>query len=81
MSVRLILLSERAVDDGTLEVIRDGLLFWREHLGRRIAVAFEGGFVLARSLGEGIQVARALRHYRNYLELIFAVKPAPSPTI
>lgn len=85
------------VEDETLDVIRDALLFWREHLGRRIAAAvahrpprievdphaladqllaaYEGGFVLARSLGEGGQVARALQHYRNYLELLFAVEP------
>ena len=90
------------VEPETLAVIREALLFWREHLGRRIAAAiahqpprievdpeeladqllaaFEGGFVMARSLGEGDQVAKAVRHWRNYLELLFAVEPAAQPS-
>lgn len=86
------------VEDDTLQVIREALLYWREHLGCRVAAAcavrpprievdpeeladqllaaFEGGFVLARSLGEGDLVASAVRHYRNYLELLFSAEPA-----
>ncbi len=46
-----------------------------ESLADQITVAFEGGYVLARSVGERGAVARALEHYRNYVELLFA--PAP----
>lgn len=35
-------------------------------------VIFEGAFVLARTTGERGAVATQLRHYRNYLELLFA---------
>jgi TetR/AcrR family transcriptional repressor of nem operon len=45
----------------------------------QLLVSFEGGFVMARSLNEGDQVAKALRHYRNYLELLFALEAAPEP--
>lgn len=89
------------VEDETLGVIRDALLFWREQLGRRVAAAlearppridvdadelvdqllaaFEGGFVLARSLGDDGQVAQAVRHYRNYLELLFGLEAEHRP--
>ncbi len=42
-----------------------------ESLADTFTVVIEGGFVVARILGEPAVLARQLRHYRNYLELLF----------
>jgi len=42
-----------------------------ELLADQMTVAFEGGFVMARSLGEPRAVARAVEQYRDYVELLF----------
>ena len=38
----------------------------------------EGSFVLSKALGDPRVVAEQLGHYRNYVELLFAAKPAPT---
>ncbi len=45
-----------------LDALADGLL-----------VAFEGGFIMGRMLEEPEQLARQLRNYRTYLELLFGL--------
>jgi TetR/AcrR family transcriptional repressor of nem operon len=42
-----------------------------EELADQFSAIFEGGFVLSKSLHEGQPLVTALRHYRNYLELLF----------
>jgi TetR/AcrR family transcriptional regulator, transcriptional repressor for nem operon len=37
-----------------------------------MTVALEGAFIVARMMGEPVMVAEHLRHYRNYLELLFS---------
>lgn len=44
-----------------LDTLADGLL-----------VAFEGGLILGRVLGEPMATVQHLRHYRNHLELLFS---------
>ena len=36
-----------------------------------VTVLFEGAFIVSRSTGESSTVAAQLRHFRNYLELLF----------
>jgi hypothetical protein len=36
-----------------------------------ITVIFEGAFILSKTLGSPAVVARQLRHFRNYLELLY----------
>lgn len=43
-----------------------------EELADQMTVAFEGGFIMARSLGEPHAAVLALEHYRNYVQLLFA---------
>lgn len=42
-----------------------------ESVADLVTVIFEGAFVVARSTGESDMIADQLRHYRNYLELLF----------
>lgn len=42
-----------------------------EGLADQFMVAFEGGFVMNRSMDDPKQLAKALEHYRNYVELLF----------
>lgn len=42
-----------------------------EELADQFLVAFEGGFVMMRSLDDNTQLVAALKTYRNYLELLF----------
>jgi TetR/AcrR family transcriptional repressor of nem operon len=44
-----------------------------DSLADGLTVAFEGAFVLARALGGGSAVADQVRHYRDYLRLLFGV--------
>lgn len=50
-----------------LEVDLDGL-------ADGVTVLFEGSFIVSRMLNESALVAGQLRHYRNYLELLFDAK-------
>jgi TetR/AcrR family transcriptional repressor of nem operon len=43
----------------------------RESLADMITVIFEGAFILSKTLGSPAVVARQLRHFRNYLELLY----------
>ncbi|MFA9459218.1 TetR/AcrR family transcriptional regulator [Thiohalorhabdus sp. Cl-TMA] len=45
-----------------------------------LTTVFEGAFILSKTRGEPEVVAAHLRHYRNYLELLFGVVPAPEGT-
>lgn len=47
-----------------------------DSLADMITVVFEGAFMLSKSLKDPKVVARQLRHYRTYLELLFAERPA-----
>lgn len=80
-------------DEPILEVIRAGLLRWRDVLGGKIqdavarrpprlpvdaadladtfTVIAEGAFIVSKSLREPDIVAKQLRQFRNYLELLF----------
>ena len=40
-------------------------------LADMITVVFEGAFLMSKSYNDAMLVARQLRHYRNYLELLF----------
>lgn len=40
---------------------------------------FEGAFIVSRTMGEAGMVARQLRQYRNYLELLFGAVLAREP--
>ena len=44
-----------------------------EELVDLLGVIFEGGFVMSRIYGDARLLATHLRHYRNYLELLFGV--------
>lgn len=39
-------------------------------------VVIEGAYVLGKSVGDSTMLARQLRHYRAYLEMLFGVQPA-----
>jgi TetR/AcrR family transcriptional repressor of nem operon len=41
-------------------------------LADELTVIFEGAFILSRTLEEPKITAQQLRHYRNYLELLFS---------
>jgi TetR/AcrR family transcriptional repressor of nem operon len=45
-------------------------------LADQVFSTFEGGFVLARALGEPAQLGAQLAHLRQYLELLFGLRPA-----
>jgi len=47
-----------------------------DSLADLLTTIFEGGFVLARTLNNGGLIAGQIRHYRNYLELLFSDTPA-----
>ncbi|HEX6924808.1 MAG TPA: TetR/AcrR family transcriptional regulator [Longimicrobiaceae bacterium] len=42
-----------------------------ESIADLVTVLFEGAFIVSRSTGESSTVAAQLRHFRNYLELLF----------
>ena len=42
-----------------------------EAVGDMVTVIFEGAFVVSKSMNDPTTVARQLRQYRNYLELLF----------
>jgi TetR/AcrR family transcriptional repressor of nem operon len=82
------------LEEGSLEVVQEAILFWRHKLSDSIekvmekypprlpidpgsladelTVIFEGAFILSRTLEEPKITAQQLRHYRNYLELLFS---------
>jgi TetR/AcrR family transcriptional repressor of nem operon len=43
-----------------------------DSLADMMTVVFEGAFILSRTLKEPQAFAEQLRHYRQYLELLFA---------
>ncbi|MBB3230227.1 hypothetical protein FHR97_001061 [Halomonas stenophila] len=43
-----------------------------ESLADAITVVFEGAFIVSRTYREPAVVAQQLRHYRNYLDLLFS---------
>lgn len=47
-----------------------------EELADALTVAFEGSFILSKTLSEPGAVARQLAHYRRYLRLLFAAGPS-----
>ncbi|RDD61181.1 TetR/AcrR family transcriptional regulator [Ferruginivarius sediminum] len=47
-----------------------------DSLADMITVAFEGAFMLSKSLSDPNVVSQQLGHYRNYLELLFAEAPS-----
>src|SRR5215203_4779625 len=46
-------------------------------LADQIFTTFEGGFILARAMGEPDHLRRQLAHVRQYLELLFQLAPVP----
>jgi len=46
-------------------------------LADQIFTTFEGGFILARAMGEPDHLRRQLAHVRHYLELLFQLAPVP----
>jgi TetR/AcrR family transcriptional repressor of nem operon len=42
-----------------------------DSLADEVTVIFEGAFILGRVLDDRTTFAEQLRHYRNYLELLF----------
>jgi TetR/AcrR family transcriptional repressor of nem operon len=49
-----------------------------EALADQMTVAFEGGFIMARSLGEPRAVAQAVEQYRDHVELLFVPREGDS---
>ena len=47
-------------------------------LADMITVIFEGAFILSKTMKDPKLVAEQLDHYRNYLELLFALGPGPA---
>jgi TetR/AcrR family transcriptional repressor of nem operon len=49
-----------------------------DELADMLNVVVEGAYVLGKSFGDSTMLARQLRHYRAYLEMVFAVEPRAS---
>jgi len=63
----------QAIEAHSLEVDVDP-----ESLADQLTVAFEGGFILARSLNDPTLVVKAVEHYRDYVERVLSPQPSGS---
>lgn len=50
-----------------------------DSLADMISVIFEGAFLMSKTYEDPATVAQQLRHFRNYLELLFAPPATPAP--